>query len=94
MRTDEERLVLLHKRAQRLEDKKMSKIWGTVSGCLLVILITTIVQVDVPFQSINSSGFAGASLLGESAGAYVLVAVVSFIAAVGITLFCIHKRKK
>ena len=94
MRTDEERLLLLHKRAQKLEDKKMSKIWGTVSACLLVMLVSAIVQVDIPFQSINSSGFAGASLLGESAGAYVLVAVVSFVVAVGITLICIRKRKK
>ncbi len=93
MRTDTERIALLHARAQRLEDQKMMRIWGSVSVFLFAILVATIVQIDVPFQSITSGGFAGSSLLGESAGGYVLVAVISFIAAVCITVYCIQRRK-
>ena len=39
-------------------------------------------------------GAFGAMLLREDAGGYVLVAVVSFAAAVVITVLCFHLRKK
>ena len=39
-------------------------------------------------------GVFGAMLLREDAGGYVLVAVVSFAAAVVITVLCFHLRKK
>ena len=39
-------------------------------------------------------GMFGAMLLREDAGGYVLVAVVSFAAAVVITVLCFHLRKK
>ena len=39
-------------------------------------------------------GVFGAMLLREDAGGYVLVAVVSFAAAVVITALCFHLRKK
>ena len=80
MRTDTERIVLLHARAQRLEDQKKMRIWGSVSLCLFAVLLAALVQTDVPF-------------LGESAGGYVLVAVISFVAAVCITAYCIRRRK-
>ncbi len=92
MRTDKERILLLHKRARKLKDQNMLKIWGSVSAGLLAVLLAVIVEIDVPLQSVLSSGYAGSSLLGESAGGYVLVAVISFIAAVCLTVYCIRKR--
>ena len=41
-----------------------------------------------------AQGIFGAMLLQEDAGGYVLVAVVSFAAAVVITALCFHLRKK
>ena len=41
-----------------------------------------------------AQGIFGAMLLREVAGGYVLVAVVSFAAAVVITALCFHLRKK
>ena len=41
-----------------------------------------------------AQGIFGAMLLREDAGGYVLVAVVSFAAAVVITALCLHLRKK
>ena len=41
-----------------------------------------------------AQGVFGAMLLREDAGGYVLVAVVSFAAAVVITALCFHLRKK
>ena len=93
MRTDTERIVLMHQRAQELENQKMLRIWGSVSLCLFVILLATIIRIDVPFQSVLNSGFAGSSLLGESAGGYVLVAVISFVAAVCITVYCLRRNR-
>lgn len=92
MRTDAERIALLHQKAQRLKEQNILKICGTVSVCLFAVLLAIIVRIDVPFQSITNGSLAASSLLGESAGAYVLVAVVSFVAAVGITVYCLRKR--
>ena len=93
MRTDEERIAILHKRAEKLEAQKMMRIWGTVSTGLLAVLLAMIVKIDVPLQSFLDGSMAGSSLLGESAGGYVLVAVVSFAAAVCITVYCLRKRR-
>ena len=41
-----------------------------------------------------AQGIFGAMLLREDAGGYVLVAVISFIAAAAITALCFHLRKK
>ena len=40
------------------------------------------------------SGLYGAMLLFEDAGGYVLAAVLSFAAAVVITVLCIHSRER
>ena len=93
MRTDEERIAILHKRAEKLEAQKMMRIWGTVSTGLLAVLLAMIVKIDVPLQSIFDGSMAGSSLLGESAGGYVLVAVVSFATAVCITVYCLRRRR-
>ena len=93
MRTDEERIAILHKRAEKLEAQKKMCLGGSASGALLILLLAVIVKIDVPLQSILDGSMAGSSLLGESAGGYVLVAVVSFAAAVCITVYCLRKRR-
>ena len=93
MRTDEERIAILHKRAEKLEAQKKMRLWGSASGALLILLLAVIVKIDVPLQSILDGSMACSSLLGESAGGYVLVAVVSFAAAVCITVYCLRKRR-
>jgi hypothetical protein len=42
---------------------------------------------------IPTNGFTGTSLFGEDAGAYVLVAVISFTLAVCITVYFMKKRQ-
>ena len=93
MRNDKERIAALHERAARLQDQKKTRYWGALSAGLFVFLTAFIIRIDVPLQSIRSSGLGGSSLLGESAGGYVLVAVISFVAAVCITVYCIRKNK-
>ena len=94
MRSDEERILLLHQKARKLHNQKMLITWGTVSMCLLIVLIAVIVKVDIPLQSLTGNTMAASSLLGEDAGGYVLVAVVSFVAAVCLTVYCIKRRNR
>lgn len=93
MRSNEERIILLHAKADRLQDLKMMRIYGTVSMLLLGILMGIMAKIHVPFEVVQSSGFTGSSLFGDEAGAYVLVAVISFVAAVGITVYFMRKER-
>ncbi|MCR4633123.1 MAG: hypothetical protein K5648_03270 [Erysipelotrichaceae bacterium] len=94
MRNDLERIAALHERAERLEAQRKMYRYGGASILLFGLLIGTIVKIDVPFQSLAENGFSGSSLLDDSAGGYVLVAVVSFITAVCVTLYCQKKKEK
>ena len=65
------------------------------AACILLCaaLMQTAGTVVAPGQT-AAWGVFGAMLLRENAGGYVLVAVVSFAAAVVITVLCFHLRKK
>ena len=65
------------------------------AACMLLCaaLMQTAGTVVGPGQT-AAWGVFGAMLLREDAGGYVLVAVVSFAAAVVITALCFHLRKK
>ena len=65
------------------------------AACILLCaaLMQTAGTVVAPGQT-AAWGVFGAMLLREDAGGYVLVAVVSFAAAVVITVLCFHLRKK
>ena len=93
MRTNEERIELLHVRAGKLQDLKMMRIYGSLSVLLLSIFVMTMARINVPFKAVQNSGFTGSSLFGEEAGAYVLVAVISFVTAVGLTVYFMRKRR-
>ncbi len=88
-----ERIAALHERAEKLEDEMKMYRYAVASLFLFALLVGTIVKIDVPFQSLAGNGFSGASLLDDSAGGYVLVAVISFIAAVCVTLYCQKKKQ-
>ena len=65
------------------------------AACMLLFVVLTQAAgtVIAPGQT-AAWGVFGAMLLREDAGGYVLVAVVSFAAAVVITALCFHLRKK
>lgn len=95
MRTAEARLSLLHQRAWQLSRKKSrrmlaySAIRTTVLLAVLFMLTVRLGKLQEGFSQIR---YTGASLLGESAGGYVLVAVIAFTAGVVITV--VIKRYK
>ena len=77
------------RRRQRREAISLS------AACMLLFAVLTQAAGTVvgPGQT-AAWGVFGAMLLREDAGGYVLVAVVSFAAAVVITVLCFHLRKK
>ena len=77
------------RRRQRREAISLS------AACMLLFaVLTQAAGIVVGPGQPEAWGAFGAMLLREDAGGYVLVAVVSFAAAVVITALCFHLRKK
>ena len=96
MKTKPERLARMHQRARELQlrrDRQALHAWGGASLGLVLCLLGLAV-VFPGGHGLTGEVSAGASLLSDSAGGYVLVAVLSFAAAVGITVLCFRYRRK
>ena len=94
---DTARRVALVKQRVRENTRRRQRrgIYGLSAMCMLLfaVLMQAVGTVAGPGQP-EAWGVFGAMLLREDAGGYVLVAVVSFAAAVVITALCFHLRKK
>ena len=94
---DTARRVTLVKQRVRENTRRRQRrgIYGLSAACMLLfaVLTQTAGTVIGPGQT-AAWGVFGAMLLRKDAGGYVLVAVVSFAAAVVITALCFHLRKK
>ena len=94
---DTARRVALVKQRVRENNRRRQRrgIYGLSAACMLLFVVLTQAAgtVIAPGQT-AAWGVFGAMLLREDAGGYVLVAVVSFAAAVVITALCFHLRKK
>ena len=99
MRSTEERINLMHQRTEELRNRREKRIlagMGSVSAFLgLFLLMFTVYSVGAP-GAITDAAMAGTSMLADSVGGYVMVAVVSFIVAVVITAACLkyHQGKQ
>ena len=88
MRNTEENLSRMHARAAELRRKSnrtRTGIAGAVSGALAICLVFVMHQIQSVGHGIIGGQTTGSSLLSDSAGGYVLVAVVAFAAGVAIT---------
>lgn len=97
MRTQEERISQLHKRAEQLQrqkDRRQIAGLGSMSAFFAVLLVTVLLQGGGLSQSASAGQFTGSSLLSEAAGGYVLAAVLAFFAGVIITAVIFRYRKK
>ena len=94
---DTERRVALVKQRVRENTRRRQRheAISLSAACMLLCAVLTQAAgtVVAPGQT-AAWGVFGAMLLREDAGGYVLVAVVSFAAAVVITALCFHLRKK
>ena len=90
------RVALVKKRRHEYARRKQQReICGLSAACMLLFaaLMQTAGAVVGPGQT-AAWGVFGAMLLREDAGGYVLVAVVSFAAAVVITALCFRLRSR
>lgn len=97
MRTAEEQLRRMHMRAaeiKRQEDRSRLRALGSLSGMLLVCLVVVMQQLQSLHHEILTGQSTGSSLLDESAGGYVLAAVIAFLAGVIITAVIYKKRNR
>ena len=88
------RVGLVKKRVREMTRRKRRRgIYGLSAACVLlcVVLMQTAGMVVGQGQP-AAWGVFGAMLLREDAGGYVLVAVISFAAAVAITALCFRLR--
>ena len=88
------RVELVKKRVREMTRRKRRRgIYGLSAMCMLLfaVLMQAVGTVAGPGQP-EAWGVFGAMLLREDAGGYVLVAVVSFAAAVAITALCFRLR--
>ena len=94
---DTARRVALVKQRVRENTRRRQRrgIYGLSAACMLLFVVLTQAAgtVIAPGQT-AAWGVFGAMLLREDAGGYVLVAVVSFAAAVVITVLCFRLRKR
>ena len=99
MRTALERVEAMHERGRllrRARDKTINTVLGTVSFFMLAGIVVIALLSGGGLHPVGDIGQTGSSLLYEGVGGYVLVAVISFTAAVVITVLCMrwNSRKK
>lgn len=90
------RVEIVKKRIrQRQREIEKHRIWGLSAIC--VLLFAALVELTGTFAEPEQAalpGFYGSILLHEDAGGYVLVGIISFVAAVIITVLCIKYRDR
>ena len=90
------RVALVKQRVRENTRRRQRRgIYGLSAACMLLfaVLMQAVGTVAGPGQP-EAWGVFGAMLLREDAGGYVLVAVVSFAAAVAITVLCFRLRNR
>ena len=90
----ERRITLVRPRVRENPRRRQRRgIYGLSAMCMLLfaVLMQAVGTVAGPGQP-EAWGVFGAMLLREDAGGYVLVAVISFAAAVAITALCFRLR--
>ena len=88
------RITLVKQRVRENTRRRQRRgIYGLSAACMLLFAVLTQAADVFAVQGQTAAwGAFGAMLLREDAGGYVLVAVVSFAAAVAITALCIRLR--
>ena len=90
------RVTLVKQRVRENTRRKRRRgIYGLNAACMLLFAVLMQVAGTVIGQGQTAAqGVFGAMLLREDAGGYVLVAVVSFVAAAAFTALCFRLRNR
>ena len=89
MRTNEERMRMLHERAaqiQKQSEKQSAYKIGGICTVLLIALVGIIGGLQGHPTELVKGNFTASSLLAQSAGGYVLVAAIAFMLGVVVTI--------
>lgn len=82
MRKFRERLMLLHRRAGRLEKRRIrffTNLWACSISILMVAILNLWMKVDQRGHAVLAHGPEGSSLLSDDVGGYVLVGTLAFM---------------
>ena len=90
------RVALVKQRVRENARRRQRRgIYGLSAACMLLfVVLTQAAGTVVGLGQTAAWGVFGAMLLREDAGGYVLVGVVSFAAAVVVTVLCIRFRSR
>jgi predicted anti-sigma-YlaC factor YlaD len=97
MGRDEERLLRMHARAKEIRMRRARtslRVLGTVYGILMILLIAVMHRLRYLHNSVMTVQNMGSSMLSESTGAYVLVAVIAFTLGATITILAYRYRNR
>ncbi len=97
MRTAQERVCALHLRAQELQRRREKSVLtelGTACAMLFVCTAWLIFGMGSAHMGVLPGQYTGATMIFESAGGYVLVAVIAFTAGASIAAVLLRRRAK
>ena len=97
MHSTDKRVAMVRARTRALARQAERRVLTGLSAlsiCLLTALTWTVAQYTGVEHGVSPGELTGSSLLVSSAGGYVLVAVLSFAAAVVVTTLCFRFRRK
>ena len=102
MRTDKERIELMHKRAKELEWESHSRrlrVTGALvtAACFVLVIAFAVMMPEISGTiapagdsgNMNASVFSGGSALG-----YIVIAILAFILGAAVTIFCYRLKKR
>ena len=95
--TNEERVQSLHMRMdalRRVRERRKTGAIGAASVVLTLCLMLLVFSGGGTHLSGTAGLYSGATMLFEDAGAYVLIALIAFMAGVIVTVVLIRNRKK
>ena len=96
MRSSDERIRLMHERAaelQRKKDRGRLITAGSISTALFAVLLSLTLYLQ-GLTGFMGSQFTASSLLSDSAGGYVLVAVIFFMIGVLISVILLQHQRR
>ncbi|MEE3466808.1 MAG: hypothetical protein VZQ83_00050 [Eubacterium sp.] len=93
--TNEERVARLHQKMRvrrQMKERRKTRLYGAASCALLMCLVALVVLQGGVHQGTTASLYAGATMLFEDVGGYVLLAIVAFMAGVCVTVVCMRMK--
>ncbi len=97
MKSNEERIELMHKKAKKLQYERNRRLMigsAIVGAMLFAVLIVSSVVFNVQIEGTAETTFAASSLFSYSLGGYVMVAVIAFMIGVVITVILKKHTKR